>query len=438
VPASSFRHSRRLVAAAVEWLADRFARRFPSRLEGPRKIGRGAEFPLVWPDGRAADAALLWEPLLGESGARTTREVRGRRGLIVRVDFPEVAYEVEMGRATIEVVLPPAVDLADLEARSRSGFARLVRAAGARGILVLGYGIQPRTAGGVRLMTPKRRYLALADSVGPPWRHFTTTASDQLQVDITRAELVDAINLMNLLSGAIIALTANSSVYAGRVGRFVSGREGLLAGLGEHRHGMTPRHFAALEEFLTFVCEQRCYVLPKGRAFVRFGRPFAAYLASRGGALTREVWTRYLWHEHYIWNSARPRVSHGTIEVRPACQQPPGESLAAAALSLGLVEALPEVKGFVGDLLGSDPWPAMAAYRRDAVRFGLRAAEPAPGFLAGLVDLCARALRRRGRGEDRYLNPVLERLETKVLPADRAAAAFRRGGIAGLLETHRL
>ena len=438
MPASSPRSSRRSVGAAIERLADRYARSFPSLLSHPRKIGREAEFPLVWPDGRAADAALLWEPLLTESGARATRDDQGGRGLIVRVDFPEAAYEVEMGRATIEVVLPPAADLIELEALSRPALARLVRAGAARGIHVLGYGIQPRTPGGEGLMTPKRRYLALSRAVGRPWMHFTSTASDQVQVDISRAELMDAINLMNLLSGPIIALTANSSVYAGRIGRFVSGREGLLAVLGEHRHGMTPRRFAGLDEFLAFLCGQRCYVLPEGRRFARYGRPFTSYLAAHGAALTAGVWNAYLWHEHYTWNSARPRVSHGTIEVRPACQQPPGESLAAAALSLGLVEALPKLGAFVGGLLGPDPWPAMAAYRRDVVRRGLRAHEPAPRFLAGLVDLCARALQRRGRGEERYLNPIRERLERRTLPADRAAAIFRGRGIEGLIEDLRL
>lgn len=431
--ASQPRSSRRSVGAAIERLADRYARSFPVRLSHPRKIGREAEFPLVWPDGRAADAALLWEPLLSECGARATRDEHGSGSPIVRVDFPEAAYEVEMGRATVEVVLPAAADLIELETLSRPAIARLVRAAAAQGMYVLGYGIQPRTPPGAGLMTPKRRYLALSRAVGRPWMHFTTTASDQAQVDISRAELVGAVNLMNLLSGAIIALTANSSVYAGRIGRFVSGREGLLTGLGEHRHGMTPRRFGGLDEFLAFLCGQRCYVLPEGRRFVRYGRPFTAYLAAHGAALTAGVWNAYLWHEHYTWNSARPRVSHATIEVRPACQQPPDESLAAAALSLGLVEALPEAAAFVDDLLGPDPWPAMAAYRRDAVRRGVRAREPAPRFLAGLVDLSARALWRRGRGEERYLEPIRGRLERRTLPADRAAAMFRGRGIEAMI-----
>jgi gamma-glutamylcysteine synthetase len=420
------------VQAAIEALTDRFAARFSVRIASPRRIGREAEFPLVRADGRAGDTFALWDPLRGDGAARLTYDDPDRQTLIERIDLEDAAYEVEMGRATVEVVLPPVDDLIALEVASVGAIRRVVRAAASSGMAVLGHGIQPRTPGTPALMTAKRRYLALHRAIGRPWLHFTTTASDQVQIDVTRGELLDAINLMNLLSGPVIALTANSRVYGGRVGAYRSGREALLAALGEQRHGMTPRRFETLEEFVGFVCAQTCYVLPDGKRYRAFRRPFTAYLAERGADLSA-----YLWHEHYIWNSARPRAHHGTIEIRPACQQPPDESLAAAALSLGLVEALPHLGPFLRELLGPDPRPAMTAYRRAAVRHGVRARQPAPRLLAGLLDLAASALRRRGRGEERYLRPMFRRLERRELPADRAAARFRRGGAKALIEEFR-
>jgi len=422
--------SRRTIAAAIEHLAERYRRRFPPVLRGPRRIGREAEFPLVRSDGRAGDVALLWESLLREPGARPTFDDPASRGLIVRVDLPDAAYEVEMGRATAEMVLPPARDLKELDGMSADAARRLVRVAASCGMRALGYGIQPRTPPGPRLMTPKRRYYALSRAFGRPYFYFTATASDQVQIDIARAELVDAINFMNLLSGPIIALTANSSVYAGRIGRFASGREGLMASLGEHRHGMTPRRFVSLEDYLEFICRQTCYVLLRGDRLVRYGRPFTSYLTAH---VSDDLWKSYLWHEHYTWNSARLRVGNATIEMRPACQQPPDEPLAAAALSLGLVEALPQIAACMTDLLGPDPWPVMAAYRRAVVRQGIRAREPAPRFLAGVVDLAEQALRQRRRGEERYLQPIRRRLETRTLPADRAVKMFREDGVSALI-----
>ena len=420
--------SQQRVQAAIDHLAQRMRNDFPVSLRGPRKIGREAEFPLVLPDGRAGETSQLWEPLLAEGGQKITYDDPVHPKTIVRIDLGRIGYEVEVGRATAEIVFPPADDLHELEALSEPAVARLSRLAASRGMRVLGYGIQPRTRGTPALMTPKRRYAPLYRAIGRPWLHFTTTASDQVQVDVSRGELVDAINVMNLVSGPIIALTANSSVYAGRVGRFVSGREGLLGGLGEHRHGMTPRRFTSLEDYVAFVCAQRCYSLRKGHRFVQYRRPFTAYLAMRGSD-----YEMFLWHEHYTWNSARPRVKNATIEIRPACQQPPDEPLAAAALSLALVEAMPSVMTYIQDRVGSDPWPAMAGYRREVIRLGLRAPEPAPGFLAGIVDLCEDALRRRGRAEERFLLPIRRRLESRKLPADRTVALFRKGGIIGLI-----
>ncbi len=426
------RSSRRPVQAAIESLAEQMRRHYPVAPRSPRRIGREAEFPLVFPDGRAGETSRLWEPLLAEGG-RVTYDDPTRRKTIVRIDVGKIGYEVEVGRATAEIVFPPVDDLHQLESLSTPATARLARIATSRGMFALGYGIQPRTRGSLALMTPKRRYVPLYRAIGRPWLHFTTTASDQVQVDISRGELVDAINVMNLLSGPIIALTANSSVYAGRIGRFVSGREGLLGGLGESRHGMTPRRFMSLEEYVEFICAQCCYSLRRGDGSVRYGRPFTTYLTANGPDLEM-----FLWHEHYTWNSARPRIKSATIEIRPACQQPPDEALAAAALSLALVEAMPSVLTYVQDRLGSDPWPAMAGYRREVVRSGLRALEPAPRFLAGIVDLCEEALRRRGRAEERFLFPIRRRLETRTLPADRAAALVRRGGVDVLISGTRL
>jgi gamma-glutamylcysteine synthetase len=419
--------------AAIEALADQYGRRFPPALRGIRRIGREAEFPLVWPDGRAGDASLLWDALLAEGGGRVEYDDAAGQRMIVRVDFGPVGYEIEIGRATVEVVLPPVDDLHQLAAVSAAAIGRLVRAAASRGMFVMGYGIQPRTPGRVALMTPKRRYIALHHAIGRPWLHFTTTASDQAQVDIARSELVDVTNVMNLLAGPIVALTANSSVYAGRIGRFASGREGLLGALGGGRHGMTPRRFTSPEDWLPFICGQTCHVLRRGRRFVPFGRPFAAHLATHGDDLDA-----YLWHEHYVWHSARPRAHHATIEIRPACQQPPDEPLAAAALSLGLVEAWPSVWAFACDRLGPDPWPAMRAYRADAIRRGLQAREPAPGFLDEVVASSEEALRRRGRGEEAFLQPIRRRLERRLVPANRAARLFRSGGLRALIEGMKL
>ncbi|MGE5264986.1 MAG: hypothetical protein ACM3S0_16520, partial [Acidobacteriota bacterium] len=141
---------------------------------------------------------------------------------------------------------------------------------------------------------------------------------------------------------------------------------------------------------------------------------------------------QFLWHEHYVWNSARARVQNSTIEVRPACQQPPGESMVANALALGWVESLPQVAAYFDDALGPDPWPAMVRYRRAVAERGLAAREPVPGLVCTLVEIAQSGLARRGRGEEGFLAPAWERLERGASPGMRAKSILQKRGMLGL------
>jgi gamma-glutamylcysteine synthetase len=413
---------------AADALAERYAACFRETLRPIRLIGREAEFPVVWPDGCAGDALRLWTSLLEGNGFTPHYDDPAKRSPIVALSGADGTVEVEVGRGTVELVLGPYEDLWQLADGSARLLRRVVAAAQAAGMRVLGFGIQPRARGSPALMTPKRRYAPLLEAIGRPWLHFTITASDQVQVDITRGELPDAINVLNLLSAPLIALTANSSVYGGRAGRYLSGREGLSAALGEFRAGMTPRPFASIEEFIVYVCRYPCYVLRDGAGFQVWNRRFEEYLREHGPDLDA-----YLWHEHYTWNSARPRANNSTIEIRPVCQQPPEEPLAAAALSLGFVEAMADAKALLRDLFPAGAWPPLRRYRAAAIVDGLRAPEPAPGFLAEFLRIAEKGLRARGRGEEAFLGPLWVRLDRRITPAERNREAFRGGGMEALL-----
>jgi gamma-glutamylcysteine synthetase len=410
-------------------LAERYAGLFRETVRPIRRIGREAEFPLVHPDGRAGDVARMWEPLMTGDEFVPQYDDPKTHTLIAAVTGAHGRVEVEVGRATIELVLGPYEDLWQLEEGSRRLVRQVAHIADRLGMRLLGFGIQPRSRASSALMTPKKRYVHLARAAGPAWWHFTTTAADQIHVDITRTEITDAVNVLNLLSAPLIALTANSSVYAGRAGRYLSGREGLLGGLGTHRAGMTPGPFDSVEEFVRYICGYRCYVLKHDGGFRQYNRPFEEYLRRYGPDIDA-----YLWHEHYTWNSARPRALNSTIEVRPACQQPHEDPLVVAALALGWVEALDEARAFVADAL-ADPWASMQHYRHEAIVRGLRGREPVERFVEGALRIAEAGLRRRGRGEERFLGPLWSRLEQQKTPGDRARDLVRSQGVAALVES---
>lgn len=424
----------------IERLADEFASRFRPSLAGPRTVGREAEFPLVWEDGRAGEATRLWERLEAQDRFERLFDEPETRTLQIGLQRGNVIYSGEVGRGTVEMSIGPYPDLWQLQTGFEQAQKPLAGVVEEEGMWMLGFGIQPRTPASSSLMTPRKHYTALYNVIGPPWLHLTTTAADQLHVDICRPELLDVINGMNLFSGVISALCANSSVYRGRPGHYLSGREGLLSGLGEFRYGMTPRKFESLEDFVRHIVAYPCFVLPKEAGYRRYGRPFTEYIRRKSatGEEFSELFEVYLWHEHYVWNSARARTQQSTIEVRPACQQPPGEPMAASALILGLVEALPQLMDYIGDALGPDPGPAMIRYRRAVLREGLAAQEPAGGFVENCVGLAERALERRGRGEEKFLAPIWKRLEKRETPGRAAQSVMKKKGLPGLLERLRI
>ena len=453
---------------AYEALADRFAAHFPTQLQGPRTVGREAEFPVVDQAGRCADIDQLWPLLMaGEtSEGSSLAPLKDKRDavntdLIVGLDGAAYSYALEVGKGTIELNVGPCTTLFELEKAFYTAVERLVRAAAQLGWRVLGYGVQPLSPPTRGLLSPKQRYHALADIIGDDWIWYTVTASDQAHVDVNRDEAVSVLNFAILMAPVVIALCANSPVVAGTLTGDCSGREGrMINALYGERHGMIARPYADVTDFVARLSRMTALLRREGERLLPDGRPFAEVLradfgaaGSEGAALSPGCFDAFLLHDHYIWHSARLRNAYGTVELRPACQQPPQELMAATALYLGLVEGREQITDYMQTALAPageervkrseervspDPlsasWPRMREYHHQAVRAGLAAPEPVPGFLAEVLGLAAAALARRGYGEESMLAPLWRRLERRENPAQRVQRVFAEKGLEGLLE----
>lgn len=426
------------VSKALADITERFAAGFPAAAPSVRTVGREAEFPLVRPDGRAGDIFQVL-PLLREQGDYEPGYDLGNDGteFLSGLEADEWSCASEVGVSTVELSVGPKPTLHELAQDMDRGLEQLMEAVHGAGFRLLGFGIQPRTPGYPDLLTPKKRYSAQLEAIGGQWLKFCVTAGDQLQVDVGQDDLVRIMNLMNAASGAIIALTANSSTYGGKVGKFASGREGLTANMvGEpYRHGAPAGPYSDLEEYVRFLAGLQCLCLPDGEGGFRvIGVPFVEQLRRDPALQDHEAaFEAFLFHEHYVWPSARPRSRIGTVEIRPACQQPPDSSWVPSALGLGLIEAADELESYLHDSLGKSYWTLLNEHRELAVRYGLAAPEPAPHFLDTVVGIAEEGLRRRGEGEETFLEPVREHLERRAGPADRARALFDRGGPAALV-----
>ena len=86
---------------AITALAEQYAARFRETLRPMRMIGREAEFPIVYPDGRAGDVLQLWKPLLAGGGFAPRYDDPDARTLIVALTGPDGTIEVEVDRKSV-------------------------------------------------------------------------------------------------------------------------------------------------------------------------------------------------------------------------------------------------------------------------------------------------------------------------------------------------
>jgi gamma-glutamylcysteine synthetase len=417
------------LAQTVATLATQFTNSFPEAVASPRTVGREAEFPVVTATGEAADVRRLWELLLAEGDLREHHD-SSNPSLIAGLDGEEYNYELEVGVGTVEIVTRPCADLFSVQRIMEEATERLVRAATRRGWQVLAYGVQPATPPNLPLMAPKQRYQSLYRAMGGEWLWYTVTASDQCHVAIGRSEAVQMLNFGNLMAPVLIALCANSPVYGGKISPFCSGREGEMALIDAHeyRHGMPARPFTSILDYVNTVAQATYLIHRTDNTVIPNSRPFTDYLAEHG-----PDFAAFLFHEHYLWNSARVRTAYGTVELRPACQQPWNEHMAAMALSVGLIEAATSIMAYIVEVLGEEYWSILRTYHRQTMTHGLAAAQPAPDFLITLVRLAEKGLQQRSQGEEYLLLPIFDRLYRRQNPAQRARAIFQNDRLPGLL-----
>ncbi len=416
----------------LESLADSFAAGFQSSTPSWRKVGREAEHPVVDSNGEAADIAGLWEALAAPGDMKKKFE----GDLLVQLDGERFSYAAEVGKGTMEIVLAPSEDLHGIKTNYEEARDRLLDATSPLGLRVLGYGIQPKTAPTRGFMAPKQRYGVLLDVIGDTWLWFTLTASDQVHVELGRDEIVPAANLTNALSAVTVGLCANSPVYLGQAHGICSAREARMATIyaEDHRHGMPAAPARDLPHYIGQIARQPYLMERVDGAMRPVGQPFEDWLEAHGGARAPGAFEAFELHDHYIWNSGRPRNRHGTIELRSACQQPPEEHMASAALSLGMVVAAPALAELLDQRLGADAWEAMRRWHHDVIQDGLAAAEPLPGLMHEILDRVETGLWQRGRGEERYMAPLRKRADDRENPAQRALITLRTQGLDAMIE----
>jgi gamma-glutamylcysteine synthetase len=414
-------------------LATRFSLGFDPVAPATRTVGREAEFPVVDANGWVGDVQRLMHELARQDpGLKAKHEGE----LLVELRTERFILTTEVGIGTVELITGPRADLPTLENDHLLGLGYLLRAAEATGQHILGMGIQPRSQASESMICPKSRYRVLLETMGDSWLWFGLTASDQVHVDIGLDELAEATNCTSLLTAITVALCGNSGVVHDRDSGVCSGREYLMGQIFPEacRHGMPTGPIGDLYGLMDQLLGQRQLMQKIDGQPRPASGPFSDHLSKLGGPQAHGAFEAFLFHEHYIWNSSRPRSAQGTLELRSACQQPAQSHMCATALGLAMVQAHRELSALLGEELGSEAWTLARAWHKAAIAQGLAAPEPRPGLIGRVLDICRAALDARGLGEARYLDPLFARLQARENPAQVARSRLRDGMDAVLID----
>ncbi len=419
-------------------------------------IGIESEFPLIdLKTGRAVSPAVThdifqefikfgWTPVFDQG-----------TGALVSVakkynDF-NVEFGSDVGRSIIEISYPPVRNLWQILDYEKQILEPIKASVAKRGAALLGYGILPLEKPHRSLIAEKGRYrffekdssnTFVTPEDGVDLHVFALTASAQTHIQVTKAKAIRLLNVMNSLSGLFILLGANAPVWGGARDaeqcRAVRERLWEVGWPTRANQVAILRPMSSFDDYVNTILSFRPQMLKRNEYLcVRqagfsnqelFEKRFVIAENVKGEKIPIEMKVEdIVFMGSFAWYNAR-LSRYGTVESRVICQQPPKEAHAMSALVLGLAIALDETEALVNKKAptGWRQFRLSAMYNGFHDMSGIELAEKA-------LDIAAQGLKRRGFGEEIFLESVQARLQQRQAPTEKILQAFEEKGIDELI-----
>ncbi len=397
-----------------------------------RKIGIEDEIPIVRADGSPGDMLPVLLSLVEKKGWQP--QLDDVTLAVVGASHPDYGVvTTDAGSSIMEWASPVNASLFCLA----EGRAKVIQKINAlthdEPQFLLGTGRHPLLKGSAAHWAPKGRYKVLTEAVGTKVHVATEMASQQVTID--GLDAADSIKLLDdflAISPLLNALTANSSVYHGRVHPAkLASRQLAWRKLAAERTGIPDQPYRSFEKLARRLWNS-VYLFRHAGA----GK-YEAVKAIFGDYLTNgargELSAHLLVHEGCMWEDARWRFKIGAVEMRQCCQQPKEAGMAVPALMFGLAENRSDRETLVAQF-GWDKWRQA---RDQAARFGMYAKVgnvPIKHLLKQMLIISESGLKSRRLKEEVLLEPLFERLQRGSPPALNQIKAFKYGGITGLIK----
>ncbi len=270
------------------------------------------------------------------------------------------------------------------------------------------------------------------------------SSASQVQLDVTREKLPSVINTFNMLE-PVKALLFSNSVLLGENDDLLCCRDMLWEnsthGIDPHNVGMYDCDINTVDELLNYISTTAIYCVERDGKYLNF-KPVNILeyfsLESLTGEYVENGEIRSMTFIpqpddiSYLRTFKFEDLTYrGTIEFRSACCQPISDVMTVSAFHLGLMDRTEELKS----ILDQDTSLYHNGYNSSELRRQLVCREM-PAYIdkdglyalaVRVLDLCRAGLVERGLGEEKYLQPLYERIEKRTNPAKTMLSRLQNG-----------
>ena len=272
----------------------------------------------------------------------------------------------------------------------------------------------------------------------------TFSSASQVQLDVDYENLPLTINTFTKLE-PIKALLFNNSVLLGEHDELHCCRdmfwENSTHGINPHNIGMFECEIGSADDLLSYIASTSIYCVERGDKYINFAPTnIVEYMNSES------IEGEYYENGEYKPIEVKPEIGdleylrtfkfedltfRGTVEFRSVCCQPISDCMSVAAFHTGLMNRLDELS----QILGNDTVLYHSGYNASELRRMFVKSE-LPEFVdedklyklaQDILNLSIDGLKERGLGEEKFLEPLQKRIETRTNPAGKLYSLLRSG-----------
>jgi glutamate--cysteine ligase len=346
-------------------------------------------------------------------------------GPVIGLTRADARVTLEPG-GQLELSGAPARDICALARESQAHLGDLARFSKDLGVEWLAVGFHPFARPEDLPWVPKirygimRNYFPRRGARGLDMMRRTCTTQANFDYE-SEHDAVRKLRVALKLTTLVTAMVANSPFFEGRATGEKCERARVWLDVDPDRQGLIPRMWSprsTLRDYVEWALDAPMFLFKrKGAAIANTGQPFRRFLADGYGGHAAEIGDWEL-HLQTLFPEVRLKA---TIEVRGGDALPSDLAAGLPALWTGVLyddRALSEAEA----LTESFDVAQVQAIRQDVARRALGArlgTRSLADIAQDLVDIARGGLGRRGRDEDRFLDPLAALVERGDCPADR-------------------